>query len=111
MRKLALIGVALFLSTTSRSFAQDAVPGEILSRTIFIKAGNEKGTAFAVDYKGRQYLVTARHIVAGIPISNATTQIWQDEQCKDYKTVKTLFPASSNVDIAVFETDEKASAP
>lgn len=111
MRKLALIAIVLFLSTASTSLAQDAVPGEILSRTIFIEAGNEAGTAFAVDYKGKLYLVTARHVIAGIPTSNATIQIWQDERWKDYKTVKTLFPASSNVDIAAFETDEKVPAP
>ena len=111
MRKLALIAFVLFLWTASTSLAQDAVPGEILNRTIFIKAGNEAGTAFEVDYRGKLYLVTARHVVAGLPASNATIQIWQDEQWKDYKTVKTLFPASSSVDIAVFETDEKVSAP
>ena len=92
MRKLTLITFVLFISTASTSLAQDAVPGEILDGTIFIKAGNEAGTAFAVDYKGKQYLVTARHVIAGLPTSNATIQIWQDEQWKDYKTVKTLFP-------------------
>ena len=111
MRKLALIGLVLFFSTASTSVAQDAVPGEILNRTVFIKAGNEAGTAFALDYKGKLYLVTARHVIAALPTSNATIQIWQDEQWKDYKTVKTLFPASSNVDIAVFETAEKVAAP
>lgn len=111
MRKLSLIAFLLFLSTASTSLAQDAVPGEILNRTLFIKAGNEAGTAFGIDYQGKLYLVTARHVIAGLPTSNATIQVWQNEQWKDYKTVKTLFPASSNVDIAVFETDEKVSVP
>ena len=111
MRKCAPIVFALFLSMTSVSFAQDAVPGEILNRTVFIKAGNEAGTAFEVDYQGKIYLVTARHVIAGLPTANATIQVWQSEQWKDYKTVRTLFPASNNVDIAVFETNEKASTP
>jgi S1-C subfamily serine protease len=91
--------------------AQDAVPGEILGRTIFIKAGNEAGTAFAVDHQGKIYLVTARHVVAGLPTASATIQVWQTDKWTDYKTVRTLFPPSSQVDIAVLETAEKASQP
>ena len=83
----------------------------MLERTIFIKAGSEAGTAFAVDYKGKMYLVTARHVVTGIPMKDATIQIRQEEMWKDYHTVRTIFPSSSDVDIAVLETDEKVAAP
>ncbi len=44
----------------------DAVPVEILQRTLFIRIGNEAGTAFKVDYQGKIYFVTARHLAAGI---------------------------------------------
>ena len=91
--------------------AQDAVPGEILSRTRFIKAGSEAGTGFVVDYEGKVYIITAKHVVAGLPTTNATLQVWQDETWKDYQTVRTLFPSSSDVDIAVFETNEKVPTP
>jgi hypothetical protein len=37
--------------------------------------------------------------------------VWQSEQWKDYHTVRTLFPSSSDVDIAIFETEEKVSQP
>jgi len=43
-------GVAGLRPDISVTFAQDAVPGEILGRTVFIKAGNEGGTAFSIDY-------------------------------------------------------------
>jgi hypothetical protein len=112
MRKLALITLTVCIPLLSTAAAQDAVPTEILQRTIFIKAGSEAGTAFAVDYQGKMYLVTARHVVTGLPTtSNATIQAWQEEQWKDYHTVKTIFPSSSDVDIAVFETDEKVATP
>jgi len=111
MRKLALITVVVFVSLSSDALAQDAVPTEILDRTIFIKAGNEAATAFAVDYQGKMYLLTARHVVGDLPTTNATIQVWQDEQWKDYRTVRTIFPADSAVDIAVFETDEKVATP
>jgi hypothetical protein len=112
MRRLTLLTVSVLFSVTSLALlAQDAVPGEILQRTILIKAGNSYGTAFAVDYQGKMYLVTARHVVAGLPENKATIQMWQSDQWKDYQTVKTLFPSSSDVDIAVFETEEKVPQP
>jgi S1-C subfamily serine protease len=111
MRNLNLIAFVVFVSLSSQVLAQDAVPTEMLDRTIFIKAGNEAGTAFAVDYKGKMYLVTARHVIAGLSTQNATIQIHQEEQWKDYHTVKTIFPSSSDVDIAVLETEEKVANP
>jgi S1-C subfamily serine protease len=110
MRKLKLLAVALWMSLVSVALAQDAVPGEILQRTLFIK-GSEYGTAFTVDYQGNLYLVTARHVVAGLPESKATILVWQEDQWKNYHTVKTIFPASSDVDIAVIETAEKVPQP
>ena len=110
MNKLTLV-VAVLILLVSVAFAQDAVPTEILQRTILIKVGDVYGTAFAVDYQGKMYLVTARHVVAGLSDTKATIQIWQSEQWKDYHTVRTLLPASSDVDIAVFETDEKVTQP
>jgi hypothetical protein len=110
MNKLTLV-VAVLILLVSVAFAQDAVPTEILQRTILIKVEDVYGTAFAVDYQGKMYLVTARHVVAGLPDSKATIQIWRSEQWKDFHTVRTLLPASSDVDIAVFETDEKVTQP
>ena len=111
MRRLVLLVVAIVLSLTSRISAQDAVPGEILNRTFFIRVGNDGGTAFSVDYEGDVYLITAKHIAAGLPKENATIQVWQEGQWKDYHTVKTLFPSSSDVDIAILETSEKVKTP
>jgi Trypsin-like peptidase domain len=110
MRKLAVLSFAV-ASLFSTALAQDAVPTEILQRTLFIKAGTREGTAFVVDYQGKMYIVTARHVVDELPINNATIQVWQAEQWKDYHTVKTIFPSSNAVDIAVFETEEKVPQP
>ncbi len=111
MRQFAAIVFVLLVQLAPKCLAQDAVPGEILSRTIFIKGPTEAGTAFSVDYKGKVYLITAKHVVDGLPVQNATIQIWQNEQWKDYHTVRTIFPSSDNVDIAVFETNEKVGTP
>lgn len=111
IRTIAVLALILCSLSGTAVFAQDAVPTEILQRTLFIKVGDEGGTAFKVDRNGKLYLVTARHMVAGLPISGATIQIWQSDKWVDYKTVKTLFPVSDDVDIAVLETDEKVSQP
>jgi hypothetical protein len=103
--------MALSSFPLSTAPAQDAVPAEILGRTQFIKVGNEGGTAFELDYNGKVYLVTARHVVSGVPERNAVIQVRHDNIWQDYHTVKTLYPPSKDVDIAVFETDEKVSHP
>jgi hypothetical protein len=67
---LSAIGTFLTFGTAvlpTLTLAQDAVPVEILQRTLYIKVGNIVGTAFKVDYKGRVYLITARHVVTALP--------------------------------------------
>jgi S1-C subfamily serine protease len=104
-RSLMLVVAGLLVST---AFAQDAVPNDILSRTLFIKVGNESGTGFLIAYKGKLYLVTAKHVVASLPKVGATIQFRKSGQWVDLKTIRTLFPPSNDVDIAVLETGEDA---
>lgn len=42
------------------------VTSNVLFRTRLIVAGNSSGTAFTLDVDGRQYLVTAKHVVTGL---------------------------------------------
>jgi hypothetical protein len=46
-------------------------------------------------------------VIAELPKTNATIQIMKSGKWPDFHTVRTLFPPSSEVDIAVFETEEK----
>jgi hypothetical protein len=111
MKKVSLLCFVLWLVLIGIAHAQDAVPFEILSRTFMIKVGNEVGTAFKVDYQGKVFLVTARHLAAGLPETAATFQFFQSGGWQDFHTLKTLFPHSNDVDIAVFETNEKLAQP
>src|SRR5208337_2370380 len=99
MWKPALIVLVALTLLSSNANSQEGVdrdyfPAEMLYRTFFIKSGDVKGTAFSVDYQGRMYIVTARHVVAGVPRREAIIQMWQQEQWKDYRTVKTILPSS-----------------
>lgn len=54
------------------------VTSNALQRTLFIRQGDSIGTAFTVDRGGRQYIVTARHVVA----SGGVVKIRHEQQWK-----------------------------
>jgi S1-C subfamily serine protease len=105
--------IVVFCCSEFHAHAQDAGPGEMVYRTNFIKkkGGNEGGTAFAIDYKGKIYLVTARHVVDGVENSDVTLEMRRSNKWEDYHTLKTIYPSSPDVDIAVFSTNETATQP
>jgi len=106
-----LFGVVLSIALPAAVFTQDAVPGEILGRTLLMRVGTLDGTAFTIDYKGKLYLVTARHMVAGLPTNGADIDIERNGVWTKYHITKILFPESNDVDIAVLATDEKVHKP
>jgi len=91
--------------------AQDAVPKEILDRTIYIKTPNGAGTAFKVEYQGKICLVTARHVVTGLPATKAKIQVRNGEAWRDLELTRILFPPSPDADVAVLQTEEAVSVP
>ena len=103
--------IALWLCLIPRSGAQDAVPIEILQRTFLVKVGNSTGTAFTMDYKGAVYFVTARHVAASLPASKPVLQVWRNNKWENVHAARKLLPASADVDIALFETEDKNAQP
>ena len=75
------------------------VPSNALQRTFRIKYGNNAGTCFTIDWQGKQYIVTARHIVEGIPKSS-TVSIFHDNEWKNLK-VTLVGVGDTGFDIAV----------
>jgi hypothetical protein len=116
MRALPMIVASMIVcyGSSLKSYAQESIPAELAYRTSFIRKpdATEGGTAFAIDYKGIIYLVTARHVVDGIPDHDAILQLRRTTaKWEDYHTVKTIYPSSPDVDIAVFSTNETAPQP
>ena len=68
----------------------------VLQRTFLIKQGTFTGTAFACEWRGREYLVTARHVVQD---SSASTEILHEEKWKTLPT--TGIQHHSGADISV----------
>lgn len=113
MRRKTLLAVAGFLASclAAPARAEDGVPIEMLDRTLLIRHDDAVGTAFEIERHHKKFLVTARHVVAGLPETNAALQIMRSDKWTEYRTIRTLFPKSPAVDIAVFETDEAADTP
>jgi hypothetical protein len=104
MRRFAFVLASILLFTSPTLRAQDAIPTEMLKQTYLIKVGDVIGTAFSVDYSGERYLVTARHILDGLPVQRAMILLWQQGGWKEIPTKRTLLVSPLNVDIAVLET-------
>jgi len=105
-----LLLVFVLVSLTS-AHAQYEVPDEIFQRTLLIRSGNKQATAFKFDQGGRIYLVTTRYFGRNLALNNATVQVWHNQVWSDTPTVRTLFPASKDVDLAILETSEQVAKP
>ena len=62
------------------------VPTNVLQRTFQIKHGDKTGTCFTIDQDGKQYIITARHVVSGFKpqqsISVSHQKQWKDLPCE-----------------------------
>jgi S1-C subfamily serine protease len=107
--RLAILVLTIF---AFKAWGQDAVPIEILERTFEIQASQTAtGTAFAIDHNGKVYLVTARHVAAELPMGSSILHIRHSGDWQDLHVARKILPASPDVDIAVFEIDEKPTQP
>lgn len=79
--------------------AQVVVSSNVLQRTFQLKYGSQTGACFTLDVDGRQYLITARHVVDGIK-GGGQIEIRRDSQWQPLG-VKAFFPSPQSVDIAV----------
>ncbi len=76
------------------------VPSNVLRRTLLINVPPESGTAFTIDVEGRQYLVTAKHIVAKLT-EGATSEV-SIRRKSGWSPIKvTVYKCPDPVDIAV----------
>jgi S1-C subfamily serine protease len=80
-----------------------AVTNNVLLRVLLLKVGGGgTGTGFTLDVEGRQYLITAKHVVNGL---KGKTKI-EIRQNKNWTPIDvTVFPCADPVDIAVLIPD------
>jgi Trypsin-like peptidase domain len=92
----ALLGMLLLLAPIGQTQAQ--VTTNVLLRVLIIQVGTTFGSSFTIDVDGRQYLITAKHLVAGLQ-SEDTVQIRKNDAWIPVK-VK-VFRCDDPIDIAV----------
>lgn len=86
------------LAASLPSYGQ--VPSNVLRRTLLIEASSALGTAFTIEVDGRQYLITAKHVVAALP--NETQSTIEVQKKSGWSPLKvTVFKCDDPVDIAV----------
>ncbi len=86
------------------------ITGNIIHRVFRIGWGDGGGTAFSVDVDGREYLVTAAHVVAGLPDEGGEIEIFSRGSFKALP-VRVVGRSSGPLDTAVLATDSPVAVP
>ena len=89
---------AVDAETQYRVEGQSMVTSNVIQRMFKIRRGESQGTAFTIDRAGRQYLVTARHVIESA--SGGSLSIWHEEQWKTLN-VNVVGAGEGEVDVAV----------
>ena len=80
------------------------ITANVIHRVFWIKYGESAGTAFTVDIEGKQYLVTAKHIVGGIS-KDATLEIYSNDMWTPLET-RLVGHAQGEIDITRDSPDQ-----
>lgn len=75
------------------------VTSNVLKRVVRIVVGQASGTAFTLDVDGHQYLITAKHVVAGLLNEQSKIQVCGDGGCTEREI--TVLRCDDPIDIAV----------
>lgn len=85
-----------------RAYAQ--VTSNVLLRVLMIRAGDKIGSSFTIDVDGRQYLVTAKHVVANLK-ERDTVDVWKSDAWHPIKM--DVLRCDGSIDIAVLVPPEQ----
>jgi len=83
----------------------NVVSQHVLERTFCICADNSMGTAFVVEYDGKNYLVTARHLFQKSGYQNKMTINIQYQSTWKPISVEIYYHENNSIDAAVIKTD------
>jgi hypothetical protein len=71
---------ALLVLCVATSLAQAQVPtSNVIYRVLKIRTPTDTGSAFTIEVDGRQYLITARHLLEGFG-SEGDIELWMEER-------------------------------
>ena len=83
------------------------VTANVVHRILHIGRADSQGTAFTVDHGGKQYLVTARHVVEGIASGERISVVHQEQQ--ELIEINVVGVGEGVVDVAVLACQQQLS--
>ncbi len=93
---------ALLALCVASSLALAQVPtSNVIYRVLRIKTPADTGSAFTIEVDGRQYLITARHLLEGFG-SEGEVDLWMEGRWSRVR-VRAIYPAKETVDIAALD--------
>lgn len=100
MRKRILPALlALFIAIP---LAQAQVPtSNVLYRVLRIRTPESTGSAFTIEVDGRQYLITARHLLRGFG-SEGEVELWMEGRWSRFGA-RAIYPSRESVDVAALD--------
>ncbi len=97
-----LVLPALLALTLAASPAEAQVPtSNVIYRVLKIRTPTATGSAFTIEVDGRQYLITARHLLAGFG-SEGDIDLWIEGRWSRLRG-RAIYPASGAVDAAALD--------
>lgn len=93
----AYIALAVTLIQSKEASASYPVTTNILQRTFLVLGKNGSGTAFSVSRNGRQFLVTAKHVLEG----SSVEELFVSREEKNVKLDGATIKRSESADVAV----------
>ena len=85
------------------------ITANVIHRVLHIRYRNGTGTAFAIDRDGRQYLITARHVVEGVTTGDLV-ELFHGKQWKKL-AVNVVGTGSSGIDVTVMACPIQLAPP
>ena len=92
-------GVGVLSRTLASLYNAHMITSNVIHRTFRIKYGESYGTCFTIDVDGRQYIVTAAHVVEGIS-GSSTVEIFFENRWQAHNVV-VVGSGPADVDVAV----------
>ena len=83
------------------------ITNNVIGRTFFLRINDEGGTCFTIDIDGRQYIITAKHLLAK-KAETACAYIYHANDWRDAK-LHVVGHAPNGIDISVLASDFRLS--
>lgn len=98
----ALSALLVLCVAASLELAQAQVPtSNVIYRVLRIKTPTDTGSAFTIEVDGKQYLITARHLLEGFG-TEGEVDLWMEGRWSRVR-VRAIYPAKETVDIAALD--------